>query len=50
MNTTLSETDDDLYNLVSSISVTAIAFIGNSIVFYILAQKEFRKEYISLYR
>ena len=44
MNTTLSETDDDLYNLVSSISVTAIAFIGNSIVFYILAQKEFRKE------
>ena len=44
MNSTQNIINSDLFNLVSSITVSAVALIGNSIVFYILTKKEFLKE------
>ena len=43
MNTTSNDISD-LFNLVSSISVSIIAIIGNSIVLFILTKEEFFKE------
>ena len=43
MNTTSNDISD-LFNLVSSISVSIIAIIGNSIVLFILTKQEFFKE------
>ncbi len=40
MNDTSSETDNDLFYLVSSITISSIAMLGNSIIFYILAKPE----------
>jgi hypothetical protein len=44
MNDTSSESDNDLFNLVSSIVTSSIALLGNSIIFYILAKPEFRSQ------
>jgi hypothetical protein len=44
MNDTSSESDNDLFNLVSSIVTSSITLLGNSIIFYILAKPEFRSQ------
>jgi hypothetical protein len=44
MNDTSSETDSDLFYLVSSITISSIALLGNTIIFYILAKQEFRSQ------
>jgi hypothetical protein len=44
MNATSKETDNSLFYLVSSITITSIALLGNSIIFYILAKPEFRSQ------
>jgi hypothetical protein len=44
MNDTSSETNNDLFHLVSSITISSIALLGNSIIFYILAKPEFRSQ------
>ena len=44
MNSTTNDFNYELFNLISSITISAIALIGNSIIVYILAKPEFRKE------
>ena len=44
MNSTTNDFNHELFNLISSITISAIALIGNSIIVYILAKPEFRKE------